>query len=78
MLVEGGSRVITSLLAQSLVDRLIVSVAPVILGSGTQAIGGLGIEQISEGILLSSRRAHVVGKDLVLACAVRGRDGANL
>ena len=34
---EGGSRIIMSMLADGLVDRIIVAVAPTILGAGTQA-----------------------------------------
>ena len=38
LLVEGGARVITSLLAAGVVDRLIVGVAPTIIGQGTEAV----------------------------------------
>ena len=48
LLVEGGARVITSLLRQQLVDRLAVCIAPIILGRGIDAIGDLGIADPDE------------------------------
>src|ERR671915_26935 len=41
LLVEGGAGVITSLLAEGHEDRVVVGVAPRILGSGTEAVGDL-------------------------------------
>ena len=41
LLVEGGGAVITSFLRQRLVNRLIVGIAPTILGAGTDAVGDL-------------------------------------
>jgi GTP cyclohydrolase II len=67
LLVEGGARVITSLLAAALVDRLIVSVAPTIIGKGTEAVGPLGITSVADGIRLANRSMHVVGEDVVIA-----------
>src|SRR5213592_3542278 len=42
VLVEGGARVITSLLSGGLVDRVIVSVSPTLIGAGREAVGDLG------------------------------------
>jgi GTP cyclohydrolase II len=67
LLVEGGSRVITSLLAGVLVDRVIVSVAPTIIGQGTEAVGPLGITSVADGLRLANRSAHVVGEDILIA-----------
>ena len=38
VLVEGGAEVITALLAERLVDRIIVGVAPIVIGAGTEAV----------------------------------------
>ena len=46
LVVGGGASVITSLLAAGLVDRLVVAVSPLIVGAGTEAIRGLGIERV--------------------------------
>jgi GTP cyclohydrolase II len=67
LLVEGGSRVITSLLRAGVVDRLIVGLAPTLIGHGTDAVGPLGITEVAEGIRLVDRTVHVVGDDLLLA-----------
>jgi 3,4-dihydroxy 2-butanone 4-phosphate synthase/GTP cyclohydrolase II len=67
VLVEGGARVVTSLLASGLVDRAIVSVSPLILGAGRDAIGELGIRRIGEALRLTDRSVHVAGDDLLIA-----------
>jgi riboflavin biosynthesis pyrimidine reductase len=67
LLVEGGARVITSMLAAGLVDRLIVGVAPVIIGEGTEAVGPLGVTRVADGIRLVNRSLHTVGDDVLLA-----------
>ena len=48
ILVEGGSRVITSFIRRNLVDRIVAIVAPKILGSGLESIGDLNIENIKQ------------------------------
>jgi 3,4-dihydroxy 2-butanone 4-phosphate synthase/GTP cyclohydrolase II len=76
VLVEGGAGIITSVLAAGLVDRLVVAIAPIILGSGTEAVGELGVARVSDGIRLANRSVHPVGEDVLLAWDVVGcRDG---
>ncbi len=67
VLVEGGSNVITALLAERLVDRLVVGVAPIVIGAGTEAVNSLGVQRIAEGIRLENRSIVPVGDDLLLA-----------
>jgi GTP cyclohydrolase II len=67
LLVEGGGRVITSMLSSAVVDRLIVSVAPKIIGQGTEAVGALGTSTIKDGIALSNRSMHVLADDVVFS-----------
>jgi riboflavin-specific deaminase-like protein len=71
LLVEGGARVITSMLAEGLVDRMVVSVAPTLIGAGTEAIGDLGIATVGQGLRLSNRTVRRVGDDLLIAGDVR-------
>jgi GTP cyclohydrolase II len=75
LLVEGGARVITSLLRAGVVDRLIVAVAPTIIGQGTEAVGPLGVTSVADGIRLVNRSMHVLGDDVLLAgnISVNGR-----
>jgi riboflavin biosynthesis pyrimidine reductase len=67
LLVEGGAKVITSVLAEGLADRLIVAVAPTIVGAGTEAIGDLGISTVASGVRLTNRSLHVMADDLLIA-----------
>jgi GTP cyclohydrolase II len=67
LLVEGGSRVITSLLAGGFVDRVVVGVAPKIIGQGTEAVGPLGVVRVAEGIRLTNRSVHMMADDILLA-----------
>ena len=70
VLVEGGAKVITSLLREGLVDRVIVSVAPKLLGAGTEGVGDLGTRSVAEGLVLMDRSVHVVGQDVLIAGSV--------
>jgi diaminohydroxyphosphoribosylaminopyrimidine deaminase/5-amino-6-(5-phosphoribosylamino)uracil reductase len=65
LLVEGGRGVITSMLAARAVDRLIVVIAPKIIGKGTEAIGDLGITSLNDAITFSSVRTRKLGPDTV-------------
>jgi 3,4-dihydroxy 2-butanone 4-phosphate synthase/GTP cyclohydrolase II len=70
LLVEGGARVITSLLAAGVVDRLIVGVAPTIVGRGTDSVGALGVDRVTDGIRLTNRQMHVLTDDVLLSWSV--------
>jgi diaminohydroxyphosphoribosylaminopyrimidine deaminase/5-amino-6-(5-phosphoribosylamino)uracil reductase len=48
VMVEGGSRILSSFLSAGLVDELIVYLAPTLLGSGTAALNGLGITSLPD------------------------------
>jgi riboflavin-specific deaminase-like protein len=76
VLIEGGAGVITSVLAAGLADRLVVAIAPTVLGSGTEAVGQLGVARVSDGIRLVNRSIHPVGDDVLLAWDVVGHPGA--
>lgn len=67
LLVEGGAKVITSMLAGAFVDRVVVGVAPTIVGRGTDSVGALGIERVTDGIRLVDRTLHALDDDLLLA-----------
>jgi riboflavin-specific deaminase-like protein len=67
LLVEGGARLVTSLLAAGLVDRAIVSVSPLIVGAGRDAVGELGIERVGDALRLENRTVHFAGDDLLIA-----------
>jgi GTP cyclohydrolase II len=75
LLVEGGARVITSVLAAGVVDRLVVAVAPKIIGAGIEAVGDLRVNRIVEGIRLRNRFVSLVDDDVVVAFDVACEPG---
>jgi 5-amino-6-(5-phosphoribosylamino)uracil reductase/diaminohydroxyphosphoribosylaminopyrimidine deaminase/5-amino-6-(5-phosphoribosylamino)uracil reductase len=64
--VEGGAGIITGFLRARLVDRLAVCVAPKILGSGIEAVGDLGVRELSESLSLKETKVVPYGVDLIL------------
>ena len=72
LLVEGGSRVITSMLRAAVVDRLVVSLSPTIIGSGVEAVGPLGVDRVASGIRLVNRSVFLAGEDVLLGFDVAG------
>jgi GTP cyclohydrolase II len=67
VLVEGGARVITSFLSSGVADRLVVGIAPRVLGDGTEAVRDLGITEVANSIRIERRSVHVVGDDVLIA-----------
>jgi GTP cyclohydrolase II len=67
LLVEGGSRIITSALRERLADRVVVAVAPLLLGRGTDAVGDLGASLVGDGLRLLDPTVHRLGQDLLVA-----------
>ena len=53
--------------AIKIVDRLIVGVAPTIIGRGMEAVGSLGTTTVKEGITLHNRAMHVLADDVVFS-----------
>ena len=50
-----------------MVDRVIVGIAPIMIGSGTEAVGELGITEISNAVRLEHRTIVPIGDDVLLA-----------
>ena len=66
VLVEGGATVITSLIRQGLVDKLLVILSPKIIGKGIDAIGDLKILDIGRALRFSFIKTYRSGEDLVI------------
>jgi 5-amino-6-(5-phosphoribosylamino)uracil reductase len=73
VLVEGGSGVITSFLRAGLCDRLLVTVAPIIVGAGIDAVGDLATERIDQALGFTTERVLRLGGDVVLDLLPRAR-----
>jgi riboflavin-specific deaminase-like protein len=72
LLVEGGGRVLTSMLRAAAVDRVVVSVSPIVLGSGVEAVGPLGVDRVADGIRLVNRSVFLAGDDVLMGFDVAG------
>ena len=66
VLVEGGAEMITALLRARLADRLVVCIAPKILGAGIEAVGDLGIRKLARTLMITDTSVTHHGVDLVL------------
>ena len=66
VMVEGGATLITSFLCNRLVDRLAVCIAPKILGSGIEAVGDLGICNLTDSLILTDTSVIPSGVDIIL------------
>jgi diaminohydroxyphosphoribosylaminopyrimidine deaminase / 5-amino-6-(5-phosphoribosylamino)uracil reductase len=65
VLVEGGAGIITALLSARLVNRMVVAIAPKIIGQGIEAIGDLGITKLSEALTFTSFKTERLGLDMI-------------
>jgi 5-amino-6-(5-phosphoribosylamino)uracil reductase/diaminohydroxyphosphoribosylaminopyrimidine deaminase/5-amino-6-(5-phosphoribosylamino)uracil reductase len=72
VLVEGGGEMITSLLRRRLAHRLVVCVAPKVLGLGVEAIGDLGILRLDEALTFRRARFWLCGADVLFQGDVEG------
>ena len=66
VLVEGGAAVATAFLKGNLVDRLLIVLAPKIVGGGVNAVGDLGIRRMDDALGFSFQRVTRCGADLIL------------
>lgn len=65
LLIEGGSQVAASALKAQIVDRVVVFLAPKILGGGLPSVGALGFEKIAEAIQLDDILIEQIGNDVM-------------
>jgi diaminohydroxyphosphoribosylaminopyrimidine deaminase/5-amino-6-(5-phosphoribosylamino)uracil reductase len=71
VLVEGGAETITSLLRRNLADRLVIILAPKIMGKGIEAVGELDIADVSQALNISFDKTYRMGEDLIIEAKVR-------
>jgi len=65
LMVEGGSHVITAFLKAQLVDALVLTIAPTMVG-GYKGVGNLGITCKTQLPKISPMRSHMLGDDLIM------------
>jgi diaminohydroxyphosphoribosylaminopyrimidine deaminase/5-amino-6-(5-phosphoribosylamino)uracil reductase len=74
LLVEGGATVAADALRAKVVDRMVLFMAPAVLGGdGVPAIAPLGIRRVADGIRLDGLAVARLGDDVVLEGRVRTR-----
>jgi 3,4-dihydroxy 2-butanone 4-phosphate synthase/GTP cyclohydrolase II len=65
LLCEGGAGLITALLREHRVRRLVVSIAPKIVGAGIEAIGDLDIARLRDAVAFRRASFSQVGPDVI-------------
>ena len=68
IMIEGGSKILTSVLNEKIADRLHISLSPIIIGDGISAFGNLKIDVIGNAIKLEVFETQLLGNDIVLTC----------
>ncbi len=66
LLCEGGSVLAGSLFNEKLVDKVIFTVAPKILGNGYEAVKGLEIENLDDALCLRYTEYETIGEDIII------------
>ncbi len=64
LLVEGGRATFSCFLKQSLVDKLIVFIAPRIMGNGINSIEGFSVSEINSAPILKNLTVTKIGEDI--------------
>lgn len=69
LMVEGGAAVFGSLFEQSLVDKVLVFIAPIIIGGegAKNPVEGKGVEKLSQATNLIRTRMESVGSDILVS-----------
>ena len=71
VLVEGGGRVVSSFLTAGALDRLYLTVAPVLIGDGVPGLRFVGSDLLADAIRTRSRR-FLLGEDVCTELDLRG------
>ncbi len=73
LLVEGGATLFGSLFEQDLVDKLLVFIAPIIIGGGEakSSVEGKGVEKVAQAMSLSRVKVERLGDDVLISGYVR-------
>jgi diaminohydroxyphosphoribosylaminopyrimidine deaminase/5-amino-6-(5-phosphoribosylamino)uracil reductase len=74
LLVEGGSEIITSFIKDALADRVIVIMAPKIIGTGKYAVGDLSVTRMNEAFVITEQKITKKGDDLILEGKITRRE----
>jgi 5-amino-6-(5-phosphoribosylamino)uracil reductase/diaminohydroxyphosphoribosylaminopyrimidine deaminase/5-amino-6-(5-phosphoribosylamino)uracil reductase len=65
LMIEGGGAVITSVLRERLVDRLVVAIAPKMVGKGVDAVHDLDIRRMGDALTFTEARFEPLDADVI-------------
>jgi diaminohydroxyphosphoribosylaminopyrimidine deaminase / 5-amino-6-(5-phosphoribosylamino)uracil reductase len=65
VLVEGGAEMITALLRRRLAHRLVVCIAPKVLGTGVEGVGDLDISRLGDALTFHNNGFRLCGADVL-------------
>lgn len=66
VLIEGGQKVFNSFLKAEVVDKLLIFLAPCLLGNGKDSFGDLGVHRIADALQIREFQTRRVGADLLI------------
>ena len=66
VLVEGGGKIITSFLREGLADKIVIVMAPKLIGKGIEAVGDLEIRDLDKALQISRMKMRRLGGDIVI------------
>lgn len=66
LVVEGGSQVLTSFIKQRMADKIMIVIAPIVIGDGIPAFRNLGVKTIKDSIALEGMEWIKSGPDLLV------------
>ena len=73
LLVEGGPRFASAVVATGLVDEFHIYLAPTLLGGPLTAVTDIGVPTLADGLRLEIRETVALGADLLLIATPKGR-----
>lgn len=66
VLVEGGAKIITSVLREGLADKIVLVMAPRVIGKGIEGVRDLEVRHLGEALRISRMKTRRLGNDIVI------------
>ena len=76
VLIEGGANTLSAFLVEGCIDRMLVAVAPMLIGSGTAAVRLPPIARLDEAIRFTMR-PYRLGREVIFDCVLPPRPDAD-